>query len=160
MSVVSDSLWPQTTAHQAPIPGILQARIPECVAISFSSAWKWKVKVKSLSHVWLFATPWTVAYYCSDFTFTFHFHDWRRKWQPTPVSLPGESRGRGAWWVAVYGVAQSRTWLKRLSSSSASQSWYAPSSVVTHRTGNIGWAQKLVLVFFNNVLWKNSNLLG
>ena len=44
------------------IPGILQARTLEWVAISFSSAWKWKVKVKSLSHVWLFVTPWTVAY--------------------------------------------------------------------------------------------------
>ena len=32
----------------------------------------------------------------SDFTFTFHFHDWRRKWQPTPVFLPGESQGRGS----------------------------------------------------------------
>ena len=31
---------------------------------------------------------------------------WRRKWQPTPVFLPGESQGRGAWWAAVYGVAQ------------------------------------------------------
>ena len=30
----------------------------------------------------------------SNFTFTFHFHDWRRKWQPTPVFLPGESQGR------------------------------------------------------------------
>ena len=45
-----------------PIPGILQARTLEWAAISFSSAWKWKVKVKLLSHVWLFATPWTVAY--------------------------------------------------------------------------------------------------
>ena len=44
------------------IPGILQARTLEWVAISFSSAWKWKVKVKSLSHVWLFETPWTEAY--------------------------------------------------------------------------------------------------
>ena len=43
----------------SPIPGILQARILEWVAISFSKAWKWKVKVKSLSRVWLFATPWT-----------------------------------------------------------------------------------------------------
>ena len=49
-------------AHQAPVPGILQARILEWVAISFSSAWKWKVKVKSLSHVLLFVTPWTVGY--------------------------------------------------------------------------------------------------
>ena len=43
---------------------------------------------------------------------------WRRKWQRTPVFLPRESQGRGAWWAAVYGVAQSRTWLKWLSSSS------------------------------------------
>ena len=43
----------------SPVPGILQARTLEWVAISFSSAWKWKVKVKSLSHVRLLATPWT-----------------------------------------------------------------------------------------------------
>ena len=46
----------------SPISGILQARILESVAISFSNAWKWKVKGKSLSCVWLFATPWTAAY--------------------------------------------------------------------------------------------------
>ena len=49
----------------------------------------------------------------------FTFMHWRRKWQPTPVFLPGESQGWGAWWAAVYGVAQSRTWLKQLSSSSS-----------------------------------------
>ena len=46
----------------SPIPGILQARIQEWVAIPFSNAWKWKVKGKSLSRVWLFATPWSAAY--------------------------------------------------------------------------------------------------
>ena len=46
----------------SPVPWILQARTLEWVAISFSNAWKWKVKVKSLSRVRLFATPWTVAY--------------------------------------------------------------------------------------------------
>ena len=46
----------------SPAPGILQARVLEWVAISFSNAWKWKVKVKSLSRVRLFATPWTTAY--------------------------------------------------------------------------------------------------
>ena len=45
-----------------PIPGILRARTLEWVAISFSNAWKWKVKVMSLSHVRLFVTPWTAAY--------------------------------------------------------------------------------------------------
>ena len=46
----------------SPVPGILQARILEWVAIFFSNAWKWKVKVKSLSHIWLLVTPWTAAY--------------------------------------------------------------------------------------------------
>ena len=46
----------------SPVPGILQARTLEWVAISFSSAWKWKVKVKSLSHVRPSVTPWTAAY--------------------------------------------------------------------------------------------------
>ena len=46
----------------SPIPGILQAGIPEWVAISFSSAWKWKLKVKTLSRVRLLATPWTAAH--------------------------------------------------------------------------------------------------
>ena len=52
----------------SPVPGILQARTLEWVAISFPNAWKWKVKVKvkvkvkSLSPVWLLATPWTSAY--------------------------------------------------------------------------------------------------
>ena len=49
----------------------------------------------------------------------FTFMHWRRKWQPTPVFLPGESQGRGAWWAAVYGVTQCRTRLKWLSSSSS-----------------------------------------
>ena len=44
------------------IHGILQARTLEWVTISFSNAWKWKVKVKLLSCVWLLATPWTAVY--------------------------------------------------------------------------------------------------
>ena len=46
----------------SPVPEILQARTLPWVAISFSNAWKWKVKVKSLSRVQLLVTPWTVAY--------------------------------------------------------------------------------------------------
>ena len=46
----------------SPVPGILQARTLEWVAISFSNAWKWKVEVKSNSRVRLLATPWTAAY--------------------------------------------------------------------------------------------------
>ena len=46
----------------SPVPGILQARTLEWLAVSFSNAWKWKVKVKSLSRVRLPATPWTAAH--------------------------------------------------------------------------------------------------
>ena len=51
----------------SPVSGILQARTLEWVAISFSNAWKWKVKGKSLSHIWLLATPWTAAYQAPSF---------------------------------------------------------------------------------------------
>ena len=51
----------------SPVPGILQARTLEWVAISFSNAWKWKVKGKSLSHVRLFQTPWTAAHKAPPF---------------------------------------------------------------------------------------------
>ena len=48
--------------RDSPVPGILQARTLEWVAISFSNRWKWKMKVKLLSRVRLFVTPWTSAY--------------------------------------------------------------------------------------------------
>ena len=62
----------------SPVPGILQARILEWVAIAFSNAWKWKVKVKSLSRAWLLATPWTAAYQ-----------------GPPSMDFPGKSTGVG-----------------------------------------------------------------
>ena len=84
----------------SPIPGILQARTLEWVAISFSKAWKWKVKVKSLGHVRLVAIPWTAAY-------------------QAPLSM-GFSRQRVLEWGAIassVGVLQfylilTLTWLK------------------------------------------------
>ena len=54
----------------------------------------------------------------SDFTFTFHFHAWRRNSNPLQCSCLENPRDREAWWAAVYGVAQSWTRLKWLSSSS------------------------------------------
>ena len=51
----------------SPVLGILQSRTLEWVAISFSNAWKWKVKVNSLSYVRLLATPWTAAYQAPPF---------------------------------------------------------------------------------------------
>ena len=70
------------------VPGILQARIREWVAISFSTAWKWKVKVKSLSHVQLLATPWTVAYQASlSMGFSRQVY-WSGLLLPSPPGLP------------------------------------------------------------------------
>ena len=61
-SVVSDSVRPHRRQPPgSPVPGFLQARTLEWAAISFSSAWKWKVKVKSLSGVRLLVTPWIAA---------------------------------------------------------------------------------------------------
>ena len=58
-----DSVWPhRRQPTRLPVPDILQARTLEWVAISFSNAWKWKMRVKSLSGVRLLATPWTAAY--------------------------------------------------------------------------------------------------
>ena len=51
-----------SSPSDSPIPGILQARTLEWIAISFSKVWKWKVKVKSLSRVRLLVTPWTAAH--------------------------------------------------------------------------------------------------
>ena len=62
----------------SPVPGILQAKTLEWVAISFSNAWKWKVKVKSLSRVRLLETSWTAAYQA-----------------PHPWDFPGKSTGVG-----------------------------------------------------------------
>ena len=69
------------------IPEILQARTLEWVAISFSNAWKWKVKVKLLSHVRLFATPWTAAYQAPP-SMGFSRQDyWSGVPSPSPSSL-------------------------------------------------------------------------
>ena len=69
----------------SPVPGILQARTLERVAISFSSAWKWKVKVKSLSRVRLLATPWTTAYQAPR---SMGFSR-REYWSGVPLPSPG-----------------------------------------------------------------------
>ena len=70
---------------------------------------------------------------------------WRRKWQPTPVFLPGESQGWGAWWAAVYGVAQSRTRLKRLSSSRSTFISYVLEGI--QRWKNRYWVERLEFTF-------------
>ena len=66
------------------IPGILQARTLEWVAISFSRALKWKVKGKPLSHVRLFATPWTAAHQAPP---SMGF-SWQEYWSGVPLPSP------------------------------------------------------------------------
>ena len=101
----------------------------------------------------------------------FTFMHCRRKWQPTPVFLPGESQGRGAWWAAVYGVAQSRTRLTWLSSSnSGSSSMFGNFGLGGHQfscikhqvsqTGEIGvqsknisWTTSLCMLVWEQVLF-------
>ena len=69
----------------SPVPRILQARTLEWVAISFFNAWKWKVKRKSLSRVWLFATPWTAAHQAPPpMRFSRQQH-----WSGVPLPSPG-----------------------------------------------------------------------
>ena len=70
----------------SPVPGILQARTLEWVAISFSNAWKWKVKVKLLSYVQLFATPWTAAFQAPP---SMGF-SWQECWSGLPLPSPEE----------------------------------------------------------------------
>ena len=88
---MSNSVWP----HSSTVPGILQERTLEWVAISFSSAWKWKVKVKSLSRVQLFMTPWTAAYQAPPSMRFSRQEYWRGVPSPSPLSVPTLFN----WWV-------------------------------------------------------------
>ena len=71
----------------SPVPGVLQARTLEWVAISFSNAWKWKVKVKSLSSVQLLATPWTAAHQAPPSMGFSRQEDWSGVPLPSPITL-------------------------------------------------------------------------
>ena len=71
----------------SPVPGILQARTLEWVAISFSNAWKWKMKVKSLSCVWLLATPWTAAHQAPPSMGFSRQECWSGVPLPSPISM-------------------------------------------------------------------------
>ena len=72
----------------SPVPGILQARTLEWAAISFSNAWKWRVKVKSLSRVWLLATPWTAAHQAPPSTGFSRQEYWSGLPLPSPFRTP------------------------------------------------------------------------
>ena len=73
-----------------PVPGILQARTLEWVAISFSNTWKWKMKVKLLSRVRLFTTPWTAAHQAPPSMGFSRQEYWSALPLPSPNSVLGE----------------------------------------------------------------------
>ena len=109
-------------AKQDQLKNFLTATLEKAMA-PHSSTLAWKIpwteepgRLKSMGSL-------TVGHNWATSLSLFTFMCWRRKWQPTPVLLPGESQGWEAWWAAVYGVAQSRIQLKWLSSSSSSNSY-------------------------------------
>ena len=85
----------------SPVPGILQARTLEWVAISFSNAWKWKVKVKSLSRVWLFASPWTAGYQAPPPMGFSSQEYWSGVPSPSPVSTSTPVCWLQKWWCSI-----------------------------------------------------------
>ena len=96
----------------SPIPGILQARTLEWIAISFSNAWKWKVKVKSLSRVWPSATPWTAAFQ-APLSMGFSRQEY---WSGVPLpsleyTLRGKTNGE---WMKYVTRRNSHIWDKRM----------------------------------------------
>ena len=94
----------------SPVAGILQARTLEWVAISFSNAWKWKVKVKSLSLVWLLATPWTAAQQAPPSMGLYR----QECWSGVPLPSPQHMYTYG-WFMLMYGRNQHNI-VKQLSS--------------------------------------------
>ena len=83
----------------------------------------------------------------------FTFMHWRRKWQPTPLFLAGESQGQGAWWAAVYGVAQSWTRLKQLS---MWPYWYVS---FRKRDDPWGWCSRWISQYLNDSMSAPVNLI-
>ena len=81
----------------SPITGLLPARTLEWVAISFSKAWKWKVKAKSLSHVRLFETPWTAAHQ-APLSMGFSRQEY---WSGVPLPSPFRCWVRCKYWIPL-----------------------------------------------------------
>ena len=151
----------------SPGPGILKAGILEWVAISFSNAWKWKVKVKSLSCAGLLATPWTAGYQASP-SMGFWGVPCGSAGKESACNVgvlgsisgvgrsPGEGNGNplqysclgnpmdgGAWWVTVHGVAKSLTWPSTGATQWRSFPLLAPESLLSFCFGyNCLWAHK------------------
>ena len=103
----------------SPIPGILQARTLEWIAISFSNAWKWKVKGKSLSSVRLFVTPWTAVYQASPFMGFSRQEYWSGPSFPSPM----QERKKWKW---SRSVMSDSSWPHGLQSTRLLRPWEFP----------------------------------
>ena len=104
------------------VPGILQARTLEWVAISFSNAWKWKVKVKSLSCARLLVTPWTAAYQAPSSMGFSRQEYWSGLPLPSPGDLPNPGiKPRSPAFQA--GALTSKPWGKLFTKSSVPWGW-------------------------------------
>ena len=98
-------VWLCDQIHCSPsgsaVPGILQTRTLEWIAISFSNAWKWKVKVKSLSRVWLFSTPWTAAYQAPPSMVFSRQEYWSGVPLPSPLILLAVLKWSPSWFALI-----------------------------------------------------------
>ena len=109
----------------SPVPGILQARTLEWVAISFSSAWKWKVKGKSLSRVWPSAIPRTAAHQAPPSMGVSR----QEYWSGVPLPSPHQSLGKfksKPWWLAI---SHPQKWLE---SKSQTNCWWGCGDAEPH----------------------------
>ena len=114
------------------IPGILQARTLEWVAISFSNAWKWKVKVKSLSRVRLLVTPWTAAHQAPP-PMGFSMQE---SWSGVPLLSPDKCHIhllKQNCWVALHWAANA--WVRRakMTATELSSGWLSKHRIKRHR---------------------------
>ena len=112
------------------VPGILQARTLEWVAIFFSNAWKWKGKVKLLSRVWLLATPWTAAYQAPPpVGFSRQEH-----WSGVPLPSPEAVRKMQIKTVTAHQYISSRMAKKRKDRNSDDTKWGLRCGEMDHHT--------------------------
>ena len=96
------------------VPGILQARTLEWVAISFSNAWKWKVKGKSLSRVWPLVTPWTAAYQAPPSVGFSRQEYWSGVPLPSPFKINNTiETDKTNWLYNSMLIYRKKTWIKQ-----------------------------------------------
>ena len=155
----------------SPVPGILQAKTLEWAAISFSNAWKWKVKVKLLSGVQFLATPWTAAYQAPP-SMGFSRQEY---WSGVPSPSP-HFRESGAFgnfpnvvewcWVAVISLSGIAGWFQNAFTpvAFALDYFYSSSQIAGHlvfkQSLYISVLQQFLLKWWFRITWRLSKKLS